>query len=80
MAPVALAVVGGGAAGYFGAIRAAELLGGRGRVVVLEATRNPLKKVLLSGGGRCNVTHECFAVPARLTRFHTWDRDTHPPV
>jgi hypothetical protein len=51
-------VVGGGAAGLFAAASAAERLGaaGRGaRVVVLEAAREPGRKVLVSGGGRCNV-------------------------
>lgn len=52
-----LIVVGGGAAGFFGAITAAE----RGhQVVILEAGREVLAKVRISGGGRCNVTHACF--------------------
>jgi len=50
-------VVGGGAAGYFSAIAAAET--GRGRVILCEATAQPLAKVRISGGGRCNVTHAC---------------------
>lgn len=47
-------VIGGGAAGYFGAIRAAEL---GARVTLLEAAAAPLQKVRISGGGRCNVTN-----------------------
>lgn len=54
-----IVVIGGGAAGYFAAIRAAELAP-HGRVTLLEATRKVLMKVHLSGGGRCNVTHHCF--------------------
>ncbi|MHB8586094.1 MAG: BaiN/RdsA family NAD(P)/FAD-dependent oxidoreductase [Thermoplasmatota archaeon] len=55
-------VLGGGAAGFFGAIRAAE----RGASVeILEATGEPLQKVRISGGGRCNVTHAMFE-PHRL--------------
>lgn len=50
-------VAGGGAAGYFAAIRAAEL---GARVTLLEATGTPLQKVRISGGGRCNVTHAEF--------------------
>ena len=57
-------VVGGGAAGYFAAIRLAALGAGR-RVILLEATRQVLTKVKISGGGRCNVTHHCFE-PAKL--------------
>lgn len=49
-----MVVVGGGAAGFFGALRAAEL---GCRVVVLEAGSEPLAKVAISGGGRCNVTN-----------------------
>jgi predicted Rossmann fold flavoprotein len=29
-------------------------------VTLIEASRQPLAKVLISGGGRCNVTHACF--------------------
>lgn len=54
-----VAVIGGGAAGYFGAIRIAEQLPNH-KVVLLEATRKVLTKVRISGGGRCNVTHNCF--------------------
>lgn len=53
-------IVGGGPAGMFAAITLAEqmrTLGVTGRVIVLEATSKPLRKVLLSGGGRCNVTN-----------------------
>ena len=60
-----LVVVGGGAAGYFAAIRLAELGAGR-RVILLEATQKVLTKVRISGGGRCNVTHHCFD-PGTLT-------------
>jgi len=50
-------VVGGGAAGFFGAINIVE----RHRsasVLILEKTSQVLSKVRVSGGGRCNVTHE----------------------
>ena len=40
------------------AITAAEH--GVSEVVVLEATPEPLQKVRISGGGRCNVTHACW--------------------
>src|SRR5436189_433957 len=47
-------VIGAGAAGLLAAIRAAE----RGkRVVLLEKTRKPGVKSLMSGGTRCNITH-----------------------
>ncbi len=51
-----IAVVGAGAAGLMAAIRAAEL--GR-RVVLLEKNRKVAVKILMSGGTRCNITHDC---------------------
>jgi hypothetical protein len=47
-------VIGGGAAGFFAAITAAEL---GAQVTVLEKSSRFLNKVRISGGGRCNVTH-----------------------
>ena len=61
-------VVGGGAAGFFGAIAAAEAHPGC-RVTLLEAAPAPLGKVKISGGGRCNVTHHCFE-PALLVQHY----------
>jgi predicted flavoprotein YhiN len=50
-----LVVVGGGASGMFAATAAAR----RGiQVTVLEQGAAPLRKLLASGGGRCNVMHE----------------------
>ena len=57
-------VIGGGAAGFFGAIACAEANPNL-NVTLIEAGRKPLAKVRISGGGRCNVTHHCFD-PARL--------------
>lgn len=53
-----LIVVGGGAAGFFSAITCAESSGKS--VLILEKTSQLLHKVKISGGGRCNVTHDCF--------------------
>ncbi len=54
-----IAVIGGGAAGFFGAIAAAESKSNP-YVVLFEKNRQVLSKVRISGGGRCNVTHSCF--------------------
>lgn len=59
-------VIGGGAAGFFGAICAAQA---GAEVTLLEAGQNCLSKVLISGGGRCNVTHSCFE-PALLVQHY----------
>ena len=58
-------IVGGGAAGLVAAASAAARLreaGSEAPVVVLEAAREPGRKVLVSGGGHCNV------LPAREAR------------
>ena len=60
-----LIVVGGGAAGFFAAITCAENSGKS--VLILEKTSHLLHKVKISGGGRCNVTHDCFE-PRELSR------------
>jgi len=49
-------VVGAGAAGLMAAISAARAAPGR-RIVLLEGAPRPGAKILISGGGRCNVTH-----------------------
>lgn len=51
-------VVGGGAAGFYGAITCAEAASRPLRVLILERSRRVLQKVKISGGGRCNVTHD----------------------
>lgn len=48
-----IVVIGAGAAGLMAAIFAAE--GGTRPVVLLERTRDGGRKILISGGGRCNV-------------------------
>lgn len=51
-----LVIVGAGAAGLATAIFAARRLG-PGRVLLLDTARRPGAKILVSGGGRCNVTN-----------------------
>ena len=49
-------IVGGGAAGLMAAIRCGELVASREIPVrLLEATRDAGRKILVSGGGRCNI-------------------------
>ena len=65
-------VIGGGPAGYFAAIRCAELANQSGtpfKVLIIERARRSLGKVIISGGERCNVTHACFD-PARLVSYY----------
>lgn len=66
--PVSLVVAGGGPAGFLAAITAAEA-DPQASVLVLEATPEPLHKVLISGGGRCNVTHACWEARALVGHY-----------
>lgn len=66
--PIDIAVIGGGAAGFFAAITAAECNPSL-QIVIFERGRDVLQKVRISGGGRCNVTHACFD-PRELVQFY----------
>ena len=63
-----IAIVGGGAAGFFAAINCAEAAP-QARVTLFEKTPHFLSKVRISGGGRCNVTHACFE-PRELSGYY----------
>ncbi len=62
-----IVVIGGGAAGFFAAIEASAVQGAS--VCLLEKTSKLLSKVLVSGGGRCNVTHDC-RYPSQLVKHY----------
>jgi hypothetical protein len=63
-----IAIVGGGASGYFTAIHAAQN-SNDSKIFIFEKAKDVLQKVRISGGGRCNVTHACFD-PKELTKFY----------
>ena len=50
------AIIGGGAAGFFLAINLKEMMPAMD-VVIMESAQKVLRKVAVSGGGRCNVTN-----------------------
>ena len=58
-----IAVIGGGAAGFFAAIHAREHHP-NAHVSLFEKSHKVLSKVRISGGGRCNVTNGCTSVDA----------------
>src|SRR5690606_1540059 len=62
-----IAIIGGGAAGFFTAANLGKVLGNQ--TVLFEQSSAPLQKVRVSGGGRCNVTHACFD-PKELVEFY----------
>ena len=57
-----VAVIGGGAAGFFAAISVKENHPSH-QVILFEKSSKVLSKVRISGGGRCNVTHDCSDIP-----------------
>src|SRR4051794_26601630 len=67
-------VVGGGAAGFFGAITCAEAARNC-EVILLEKGSQFLSKVRISGGGRCNVTHACFDPRELARRFPRGEKE-----
>lgn len=56
-----VAIVGGGAAGFFAAIHVKENFP-TAEVVIYEKSTKILSKVKVSGGGRCNVTNGCTSI------------------
>jgi predicted Rossmann fold flavoprotein len=63
-----IAIIGGGAAGFFAAVKAASM-NPELTVTLLEQSSTLLGKVKISGGGRCNVTHACYDV-RELVKFY----------
>ena len=63
-----IAVIGGGAAGFFAAL-SAKKHHPKSEVTILEKSDKLLSKVKVSGGGRCNVAHACFKA-SELARFY----------
>lgn len=63
-----VAIIGGGAAGFFAAINIKEKHPDW-NIQIFEKSPNVLGKVKISGGGRCNVSHHCFE-PRVLSGFY----------
>ncbi|MEX2092240.1 MAG: NAD(P)/FAD-dependent oxidoreductase [Pirellulales bacterium] len=69
-------VLGAGAAGLLAAARSAE----RGRrTLVVEKNRKPGVKILMSGGTRCNITHDCDAAGI-IAAFGSAGQFLHSPL
>ena len=66
--PHRIAVIGGGAAGFFAAIRAKEV-NPDAIVTIYDKGERPLAKVAITGGGRCNLTNS-FANVSDLKRVY----------
>src|ERR1700733_9495511 len=53
-----IAIIGGGAAGLTAAIFAGDASHGSRKIAILDGAKTLGAKILVSGGGRCNVTHD----------------------
>lgn len=58
MEDLRVAIIGGGAAGFFGAVHVKKNFP-HAQVTIFEKSNQVLKKVSISGGGRCNLTNGC---------------------
>jgi hypothetical protein len=78
MNSVDVIIIGGGAAGMFAAAvlseEAPEL-----KVLVLEKGPKPLAKVRVSGGGRCNLTHQCSDIREFVKNYPRGGRELIGP-
>jgi len=63
-----IGIIGGGAAGFFSALTAAET-NKSCEITVLEKSPNVLSKVRVSGGGRCNVTNSLADVKEFVNNY-----------
>jgi predicted Rossmann fold flavoprotein len=77
-----IAIVGGGAAGFFAAIRAAEVAKEHNhpvKIIIFESGKEFLRKVAISGGGRCNVTHHNFDIPSFCQNYPRGQQELKSP-
>ncbi|BDS09603.1 BaiN/RdsA family NAD(P)/FAD-dependent oxidoreductase [Aureispira anguillae] len=68
-----IAIIGGGAAGFFAAI-AAKKNHPNSEVTILEKSKKLLSKVKVSGGGRCNVTNGCTSIKELTKAYPRGDK------
>lgn len=71
-------IIGGGAAGFFTAINAAEMQPDA-KILILERGKEVLTKVRISGGGRCNVTHAEFTPSELVKNYPRGERELRGP-
>jgi predicted Rossmann fold flavoprotein len=69
-----VAVIGGGASGFFFAVNAARLYP-NANITIYEQSEKVLQKVRISGGGRCNVTHHCFDAATLVKRYPRGEKE-----
>ena len=73
-----LLIIGGGAAGFFTAINAADMDHDL-KIAILERGKEVLTKVKVSGGGRCNVTHAEFMPDDLIKKYPRGEKELLGP-
>jgi predicted Rossmann fold flavoprotein len=71
-----IAIIGGGASGFFAGIEAAK---NNDEVHLFESQNYFLKKVKISGGGRCNVTHNQYDISQFCQNYPRGQRELRSP-
>ncbi len=77
-----IAIVGGGAGGFFTALRCALVAKQKNinaTITIFEASTSFLRKVRISGGGRCNVTHHIFEPRELISNYPRGQRELLSP-
>ncbi len=67
-----LIIIGGGAAGFF---LAANIEPEKYQIHILEMGSQVMSKIKISGGGRCNVTHDESQIPELIKRYPRGGKD-----
>lgn len=73
-----IAIIGGGASGFFAALTAAAQAPSKS-VIILESSPRLLTKVRISGGGRCNVTHNQYDVQTFCQNYPRGSKELRSP-
>ena len=81
--PLDITIIGGGAAGFFAAInsgKTAKEMGLPLRIRILEMGNDFLRKVRISGGGRCNVTHHQYDIKKFTANYPRGNKELISPM
>lgn len=75
---IEVAIIGAGASGVFTAIQIKEM-NPNISVAIFESGRKCLQKVRISGGGRCNVTHDLYDISELAQKYPRGNRELRGP-
>mgnify|MGYP002409018852 CR=1 FL=1 len=71
-----IAVIGGGASGFFAAVNISESLNrSKHEICIFEGSSKLLSKVLISGGGRCNITNAMSSTDDFLKNYPRGEKE-----